>query len=127
MRRHFDSTDASRFSACLLLQGKKGPKIRQGSPEEEAALESYIASLAPSGRQCSEVGQLAELLVLLGHERDARKLQAELSGLLTKQKAAAEYARLEGPAAVREANNVGQAAVPLEPAVDWKWDILRPV
>ena len=56
------------------MQGK-GTRIRQGSPEEEAALVSHIASLATTPRQCTEAGQLTELLVLLGHEGDARRLQ----------------------------------------------------
>ena len=49
----------------LRLQDKSG-RIRQGSPEEERALGQHIAALAPSPKQLSEAGQLAELLTLLG-------------------------------------------------------------
>jgi len=41
-------------------------RIRQGSPEEERALGQHIAALAPSQKQLTEAGQLAELLTLLG-------------------------------------------------------------
>ena len=49
----------------VRLQDKSG-RIRQGSPEEERALGQHIAALAPSPKQLSEAGQLAELLTLLG-------------------------------------------------------------
>lgn len=105
------------------MQAKKGPKIRQGSPEEEAALVSHILSMEPSARQCTEVGQLGELLVLLGHEADARKLQAALSVVLKLQGAAAEYARSVPPAVQQDSPDPAAKSA----AVDWKWDIFRPV
>ena len=106
------------------MQNKKGPRIRQGSPEEEEALVSHILSLAPTAQLCSEVGQLTEMLIFLGHEADARNLQALLSKVLVKQKAAAGKAvegqvpKPEGISANKSASNVGP--------VDWKWDVLRP-
>ena len=41
-------------------------RIRQGSPQEEAALAQHLRELAVSPRQAQEMGQLAELLILLG-------------------------------------------------------------
>ena len=79
---------------------------------------SHIASLAPTAQQCQEVGQLAELLIFLVHTADAIKLQRLLSEVLVRQKEAEDRAG-EGAASV--------AAVPAPKAVDWKWDILRPV
>ncbi len=93
------------------MQNKKGPRIRQGSPQEEEALVAHIASLAPTPQLCNEIGQLAELLVLLGHEMDARRLQTLLSEVQARQKEAQQQA------------GGTQAA----DAADWKWDILRPV
>ena len=101
-------------------QNKKGPRIRQGSPQEEEALVSHIISLIPTAQTCSEVGQLTELLILLGHEADARRLQALLSETIAQQKAAADRAGKGKPATEPE---VKQAAN----GVLWKWDILRPI
>jgi len=102
------------------LQNKKGPRIRQGSPQEEEALVTHIASLAPSTQHCQEVGQLAELLVFLGHAMDARKLQTLLSEVLVNQKNAEDKA---GKVAEQKGAESGVAPK----AVDWKWDVLRPV
>ena len=44
----------------------KGLRIRQGSPQEEAALAQHLRELAVSPCQAQEMGQLAELLILLG-------------------------------------------------------------
>ena len=68
-----------------LWQSQKGVRIRQGGPHEEAALVHHLTALAPSSAQCLETAQLAELLVILGHEADARKLQAALSALVSVQ------------------------------------------
>lgn len=45
----------------------------------------HITALAPSAQALAETGQLAELLVLLGHADDARLLQAAISGLVAAQ------------------------------------------
>lgn len=79
------------------LQASKGTRIRQGSPQEEAALALHVSALAPSPEALRDAGQLAELLVLLGHARDASLLQAALSAL-----AAAQAVR---PALSSTANN----------------------
>jgi elongator complex protein 1 len=64
---------------------KKSKKIRQGSPEEEAELGRLLLSLAPQPSLCTEVGELEELLVMLGHEEDAAKLQNGLKELIDAQ------------------------------------------
>ena len=51
------------YSCCMQA---KGLRIRQGSPQEEAALAQHLRELAVSPRQAQEMGQLAELLILLG-------------------------------------------------------------
>lgn len=99
------------------MQNKKGPRIRQGSPQEEEALVSHILSLGPTLQTCSEVGQLTELLIFLGHETDARRLQMLLSDVLAEQKAAAKRAK---PSAENDSKQPPET-------VNWKWDILRPV
>ena len=109
----------------MCLQNKKGPRIRQGSPQEEEALVSHILSLAPSLQTCTEVGQLTEVLVLFGHEGDGRKLQALLSEVIVQQKAAAGRA---STSAFQPAKESAPKQIPATAeAVDWKWDILRPV
>ena len=108
----------------LCSQNKKGPRIRQGSPQEEEALISHILSLAPTPQLCSEVGQLTEMLIFLGHEADARNLQAQLSRVLVEQKAAAERA-VQGQMPKPEGDAVNKPAG--NGPVDWKWDVLRPV
>lgn len=45
----------------------------------------HITALAPSAQALTEVGQLTELLVLLGHADDARVLQAAISALVAAQ------------------------------------------
>lgn len=105
------------------MQARRGPRIRQGSPQEEEALVGHIVSLAPTPQTCTEVSQLTEMLIFLGHEADARKLQALLSEVLTNQKAAADRAK-EGFTGA-EAN--AKKSVSAAEGVDWKWDILRPV
>ena len=96
----------------FMPQSKKGPKIRQGSPEEEAALVSHIASLAQTAKQCTEAGQLAELLVLLGHEADARRIQSLLSAVIAQQQAAAQRAQPVPAAATDSLNNGPQECCP---------------
>jgi hypothetical protein len=59
---------------------RAGARIKQGSPLEEASLVSHVHSLAPRPGILEEVGQLAELLVLMGHDADARTLQRAISG-----------------------------------------------
>ncbi|KAL4852847.1 Elongator complex protein 1 [Chlorella vulgaris] len=65
----------------------QGSKIRQGGPQEEQQLAEHLLSLAPSATTCGEFGQLAELLVLLGHAPDAALLQQRLATLVQEQAA----------------------------------------
>ncbi|KAA6419594.1 MAG: elongator complex 1-like [Trebouxia sp. A1-2] len=112
----------------------KSGRIRQGSPEEERALGQHIAALAPSTKQLTEAGQLAELLTLLGHEADARVLQQQLSSLVTEQQAAQQFITDNPPPEVstqqKQQTHHTQNATAKQGAtsvIDWKWDILRPV
>jgi hypothetical protein len=98
-----------------------------------------------------EAGQLAELLMLLGHLADARLLQQQLSAWAARHQEA--LARLAAQRAADEAlrqvqggeqqqqqrqqqqqqrrqqqqGAAGAAAAPAPGMPNWKWDILRPV
>lgn len=91
---------ASSSSLASTVGGKKkvktkkrnksqGGRIRAGSPQEEEQLAQHVLGLAPSAATCAEVCQLAELLVLLGHQPDAALLQQRLAALVQEQGAAA--------------------------------------
>lgn len=67
-------------------QAKKGTRIRQGSPQEEAALAEHLTTLAPRKETLSDSRQLAEVMVVLGHVEAAMTLQAALDGLVAEQK-----------------------------------------
>lgn len=62
-----------------VLCKHRGNKIRQGSANEENALIEHLLGLAPAGYLLEEAGQLCEVLVLLGHFKDALVLQRQLS------------------------------------------------
>lgn len=108
-------------------------RVRQGSPVEEEALCRHLLSLRPSAGALEEVGALAELLVLLGAEPDARKLQAAASETLSEaDKAAAEV--LSKPPPAQPGSEVAPAdefrdRVARDRAetgkIEWKWDLLR--
>ena len=59
----------------MHAQPAKGARIRQGGPGEDQALAKHLLGMQPRPLQLAEAAQLAELLVLLGHEGDARILQ----------------------------------------------------
>ena len=69
----------------------KGARIRQGSPEEEAALAAHIGALAPTPAALAALGELSEALVVLGHPEDARLLQAAMAALLAAQEVRSLY------------------------------------
>lgn len=64
-----------RISLFCWNSQSKGNRIRQGGPNEQAALVAHIAELQPRPQHLVEAAQLCELLILLGHEADARILQ----------------------------------------------------
>ena len=113
----------------------KGPRIRQGSPQEEEALISHIVSLEPSSQRLQEVGELNEFLVLLGHESDAKKLQNLLSDVIAKQSKAALEAQKQEPSSDTPSNTASaqkdtdaksvNKVADKKPNITWKWDILR--
>lgn len=109
----------------------KSLRIRQGTPEEEAALCSHILNMRPTNQTCKEVGELTELLILLEHERDARLLQKSLSDLISKQKSAAEDIHSNPPPFLNLNSLQGRECSTDENysnrEIRWKWDILRPV
>lgn len=124
----------------------KGPssKIRAGSPQEEAQLVQHVIKQAPGAVLLEEAGQLAELLVMLGHLADARLLQTRLAAWaalhqeVVQQLAAQQeqeqqqgVQQARGPAGGKAAAggagvDVAAAAAAGAAVPNWKWDILRP-
>ncbi|GIL71049.1 hypothetical protein Vretimale_4117 [Volvox reticuliferus] len=115
-------------------QGKKlqkaGTRIRQGSPLEEASLVSHVHGLAPRAVVLEEAGQLGELLVLLGHQEDARTIQRAIASWQAAYKEAREdiaahpvpvsgppHARAEMERLLKPAQDTSSIA--------WKWEIFR--
>lgn len=58
--------DVDLLTSVWQMQANKRMKIKQGSPHEQVALAHHITSLAVSPEDCSCIGQLTELLILLG-------------------------------------------------------------
>lgn len=108
-------------------------RVRQGSPVEEEALCRHLLTLRPSVGALEEVGALAELLVLLGAESDARRLQAAASVALSEADKAASEVLFEPPpaqpgAAVSPADEFRERVArdrAESGKIEWKWDLLR--
>lgn len=127
------STVGGRRPMRAAKKGKKGRRIKQGGPEEEAGLEAHLLTLAPARHVLEEAGQLSELLVMLQHIGDATKLQQRVAQW---QAAAAEAAALVAQGqqqqqpqsgGVQAQAKAGAAAAAAATAVEvhWKWDVLR--
>ncbi len=67
----------------MTVQGSKVNRIRQGGPGEDKALAAHILELQPRAQLLAEAAQLCELLILLGHEADARVLQQARTSFCT--------------------------------------------
>ncbi|KAG1673002.1 hypothetical protein FOA52_005932 [Chlamydomonas sp. UWO 241] len=126
------STQGGRKANKKPKAGKaKGGKIRQGSPQEEAALVELLTKTVPSADQLSESGQLTELLVTLGHFDDARTLQRELGAWLAAHTATAADLRahpVPGAGAPGSSGAGGGGAAPAAAGgaqPEWKWAALR--
>ncbi|EIE25950.1 IKI3-domain-containing protein [Coccomyxa subellipsoidea C-169] len=137
------STVGGRRPQRRRQKGSKANRIRQGGPGEDKALAAHILELQPRAQQLAEAAQLCELLIMLGHEADARTLQQAspacmlmcihamqaLSDLTSECEAAAAYI-LANADTVRHTADDKQSARQKEPAgteMSWKWDILRPI
>ena len=96
-----------------------------------AAYAALLVALRPSDDALSSAGQLSELLVMLGHERDAAALQAALAELAASSSAAGEFVVANPPKIVEsEAEQRRNAKKDKEKrgvAPQWKWDVLRPM
>ncbi|KAK2076905.1 hypothetical protein QBZ16_005133 [Prototheca wickerhamii] len=123
-----------RQSAKSRRKAASRGRVRQGSPEEERQLATVLLDLAPGAALLAEMGQLLELLVVLGHEPDARRLQRALGALCAAQDEAADEVLADPPPGMRAPD----AALPSDElrwrvacaraqagAVGWKCDILR--
>lgn len=107
-------------SATALTVGGKKPKknqrskklkIKQGSPEEEAALIAHLIQMKPGDAVLSEVSELSELLIALGFFDDAQKLQSTLDAFIKSHKSATD--------------DLQKSLEKSDPNIRWKWDILR--
>ena len=103
---------------------KSAHRIRAGSAGEEAALAATLAAAAPTSDRLAAVGALTELLVILGHEADARAVQAAVSDCAAAATEAAAYVAANPPPVPLDgAGGPGRSAT-LAP-VAWKWALLR--
>lgn len=103
---------------------KKKGRIRAGAPNEEYALLQHLKQcpMAPNRRE--SYGELAELLIVLGHERDAKTLQTILSNLVAFQDSVAKNSIL----AMKEIEGSTQENFAEPHRVEkakWKWALLR--
>ena len=117
-------TTKATSSAALTAGGKKPRKsskskkakkfkIKQGSPEEEAALIAHLHQLHPDASLMQDVSQLMELLIFLGFFDDARRLQSSLDGFIKNHRLIIDQISIH-------------ASLPDKASgVRWKWDILR--
>ncbi|KAI8469194.1 MAG: IKI3 family-domain-containing protein [Monoraphidium minutum] len=115
---------------------KPGRKIKAGSPEEERALREHLAGLGPPDHSLEEAGQITELLCVLGHAEDGRRLQQAVAAWQAEHAAAAgELAAMDAEDAAaagggqqqqhhqqQQQKQQKQAAAA---AAGWKWDIFR--
>ena len=106
--------------------------LRAGGAHEEEGLATLLVSLKPSDDALSSAGQLAELLVMLGHEQDAAALQVALTELASASLVASEFVAANPPKIVesdaeqrRNKRDKKKSAVSAAP--QWKWDLLRPM
>lgn len=113
--------------------GKKG-RIRQGSAGEEGALVEHLRGLGPPDFSLEHGGALAELLIVLGHFEDAKKLQTQLASWLSLhhqvgvevEKAAAEDKVSQQEQTVGAHVEKSGVQVPLQGGIaGWKWEVLR--
>ena len=129
-------------SAASTVGGRKAKKrkdknknkrssLRAGSPTEERDLSLHVLTLAPLPKTLEEIGELLELLVLLGHESDARTLQRVVGECVETYAAA----HVDAEQSLKELKAIAKAqGEPLEPfepkdanaaATEWKWSLLR--
>ncbi|KAF5832885.1 IKI3 family-domain-containing protein [Dunaliella salina] len=107
------------------------PLPNSGSPEEEASLVVHVMSLAPPEATLTHTGALAELLVILEHEQDARTLQTAVSEWIAAHQDAAEdiyqnpFPEDRVPHAYQQILELQRRPGKPAPEVAWKWDILR--
>jgi len=135
------TTTASATSAASTVGGRKAKKrkdkkknnkrsgLRAGSPTEERDLALHVAGLEPSRRTLEEIGELLELMTLLGHEDDARSLQRVVGESVDAHALAKTDAETTLKELVRRAEANGEPTAEFElsrpAAPEWKWSLLR--
>eukprot|EP00898_Chlorokybus_atmophyticus_P002599 jgi/Chlat1/333/Chrsp1S00217 len=119
------ASTAHRAKRAARQQSKKAGRVRAGSPGEELGLIQYIQGLQPHARLKEEVGQLAEVLVMLGEAALARVLRDALARYC-EEHAAAQADALSGlPEITAEAAQDTTTEQRDKDAVVWDWAVLR--
>eukprot|EP01018_Ginkgo_biloba_P020220 Gb_20472 [translate_table: standard] len=119
-----------------MRTGRKphGGKIRAGSPGEEFALVEHLESMSLTSRAQEELKMILQVLVMLGEEVTARKLQNIGARFQSSQQAAVKQAKdkmaeeqVEGNTLPRNINsdNSGHGLVSLD-TVSWQLKVLSP-
>ena len=135
------TTAASATSAASTVGGRKAKKrkdkkknnkrsgLRAGSPTEERDLALHVAGLEPSRKTLEEIGELLELMTLLGHEDDARSLQRVVGDSVDAHALAKKDAEATLKELIRRAEAKGEPTAEFEltrpVAPEWKWSLLR--
>ena len=100
-----------------------------GSPTEERDLALHVAGLEPSRKTLEEIGELLELMTLLGHEDDARSLQRVVGDSVDAHALAKKDAEATLQELIRRAEAKGEPTAEFEltrpVAPEWKWSLLR--
>ena len=115
-------------------KAKLGRGLRAGSPTEERDLALHVVALAPMSKTLEEIGELLEILVLFGHEDDARALQRVVGECVDAHVAATKDAETS----LKELKDIAlQKSEPTDAferkdalgdaALEWKWSLLRAV
>jgi len=110
-----------------------GGKIRAGSPGEEFALVEHLQSMVLSSRAQEELKLLLEVLLLLGEEDVARKLQYFAARYQSCQLAAVKDAedklaeeQADGTAGTKNKNADNSKKIGVSDTLCWQWEMLSP-
>nr|ADE77886.1 unknown [Picea sitchensis] len=111
-----------------------GGKIRAGSPGEEFALVEHLQSMVLSSRAQEELKLLLEVLLLLGEEEVARKLQNFAARYQSSQLAAVKDAedklaeeQVDGTTGTQNENADNLRKKPgVRDMLCWQWEMLSP-
>ena len=101
--------------------------MQQGGADEEAQLARYLLELIPTSRSLADIGELGEVLLLLGHVGDARVLQSEAAKVVRLAGEVVNEIRRDLPKGVTEEQlgHVLGVVGGKGTGPQWKWEVLR--